>query len=257
MTASHVVEEIELNMLNLPRTFVEAQPYRWPYNRLITPHNTAVVVIDMQRDFLEKGGYIAEMGYSIENGRAIIPAIQELLKRARALGFHVVHTREGHRPSLVDCPPVKHWRSLNSSSFGIGDKGPLGRILVQGEPGWEIVDELKPISDKEIVIDKPGKGSFVATDLELILTNLGIKNLIITGVTTDVCVHTTLREANDRGFECLLLTDATAALDKEVHNAAVKSVQLSGGIFGAVADTRALFATFDQIAALNAKSSKE
>jgi len=208
----------------------------------------------MQRDFLEKGGYISEMGYSLDNGRAIIPTLQTILQRARKLGLHIIHTREGHRPSLGDCPAVKHWRSLNSSTFGIGDLGPLGRILIKGEPGWEIIDELKPDYKTEIVIDKPGKGSFVATDLELILDNLDIKNLIITGVTTDVCVHTTLREANDRGFECLLVTDACAALDKEVHNAAVKSVQLSGGIFGATADSRALFAAFDQIEAFRAEA---
>jgi len=247
MTSSHVIEEIESETLNQFKVYVESQPYRWPYNRNLNPHNTALVIIDMQRDFLEKGGYISEMGYSLENGRAIIPALQKLLAKARKLGFHIIHTREGHRPSLGDCPPVKHWRSLNSSSFGIGDKGPLGRILVKGEPGWEIIHELAPLYESEIVIDKPGKGSFVATDLELILDNLKISNLIITGVTTDVCVHTTLREANDRGFECLLVTDACAALDKEVHNAAVKSVQLSGGIFGATADTRSLLAAFDKI----------
>jgi len=247
MTSSHIVNEIL--HIHSPHIFVESQPYRWPYNRRLNPHNTALLIIDMQRDFLEVGGYISEMGYSLENGRAIIPALQLLLERARKLGFHIIHTREGHRPNLGDCPPVKHWRSLNSSTFGIGDKGPLGRILVKGEPGWDIISELAPRYESEIVIDKPGKGSFVATDLELILNNLQIENLIITGVTTDVCVHTTLREANDRGFECLLVTDAAAALDKEVHNAAVKSVQLSGGIFGATADLRTLLVAFDKIEA--------
>jgi len=244
MTSSHVIEEIEKAHLGHKRIFVESQPYRWPYNRDLQPHNTALVIIDMQRDFLEVGGYISEMGYSLENGRSIIPNLQILLKECRRRGFHIIHTREGHRPSLSDCPSNKHWRSLNNSSFGIGDSGPLGRILVKGEPGWDIIKELEPDFSKEIVIDKPGKGSFVATDLELVLNVNKIQNLIITGVTTDVCVHTTLREANDRGYECLLLSDCSAALDKEVHNAACKSVQLSGGIFGAVADLRTLLDAF-------------
>jgi len=240
MTSNHMIDEIEKVVLGKKELFVDAQPYRWPYNRDLTPHNTALVIIDMQRDFCEKGGYIDAMGYSLENARAIIPTLQLLLSTMRDLGFYIIHTREGHRPSLSDCPPVKHWRSLNNSRIGIGDVGPLGRILVKGEPGWDIIEELKPDYDSEIVIDKPGKGSFVATDLELILRTNKIQNLIITGVTTDVCVHTTLREANDRGFECLIVTDACAALDKEVHNAVIKSVQMSGGIFGAVADTRTL-----------------
>jgi len=248
MTSSHVIEEIQSETFEHQKFFVESQPYRWPYNKNLSPHNTALIIIDMQRDFLEVGGYISQMGYSLDNGRAIIPALQTLLARARELGFHIIHTREGHCSSLGDCPPAKHWRSLNSSSIGIGDKGPLGRILVKGEKGWDIINELYPLPT-EVIIDKPGKGSFVATNLELILFSLKISNLIITGVTTDVCVHTTLREANDRGYECLLVTDACAALDKEVHNAAIKSVQLSGGIFGATADTRALLATFDKIAA--------
>jgi len=230
MTSSHVIEEIQLEHFEHQKFSVDSQPYRWPYNKNFHPHNTALVIIDMQKDFCQVGGYIHGMGYSLDNAREIIPALQSLLARARELGFHVIHTREGHCSSLGDCPPAKHWRSMNSSSFGIGDKGPMGRILVKGEEGWDIIPELYPLPT-EVIIDKPGKGSFVATNLELILTSLKIDNLIITGVTTDVCVHTTLREANDRGYECLLVTDACAALDKEVHNAAVKSVQLSGGIF--------------------------
>jgi len=249
MTASHIIEEIQAVTLGEQRIFVESQPYRWPYNRQLNPHNTALVIIDMQKDFLQEGGYIHSMGYSLENGRAIIKPLQKLLAKMRSLGFHIIHTREGHRPSLTDCPPVKHWRSLNNSPLGIGDNGPLGRILVRGEDGWNIIDELKPLDTKEIIIDKPGKGSFVATDLELILRTNNIQNLIITGVTTDVCVHTTLREANDRGFECLVVTDGTAALDSEVHNAAIKSIHLSGGIFGATADTRSIISALEKLEA--------
>lgn len=201
---------------------VQAKPYEFEFDI----DSTALMIIDMQRDFLYPGGFGEKLGNDVSTTNAIIPSVQKVLEKAREKEMLVIHTREGHRPDLTDVPESKAKRG-----GGIGEEGPMGRILIRGEYGHDIVDELQP-KENEVVLDKPGKGAFYQTDLESILRNKNIKSLIVTGVTTHVCVQTTIREANDRGYECLMLEDCCAAFDKKDHEDSIRMINQQGGIFG-------------------------
>ena len=217
----------------------------------IDPHRTAVVIIDMQRDFLEPGGFGETLGNDVSLlAKAIDPAAA-LLAGARKLGMLVVHTREGHRPDLADAPPAKIERG--APSMRIGDVGPMGRILVRGERGHDIIPALAP-KPGEPVVDKPGKGAFFATDLQAILTNRGIENLIVGGVTTEVCVHTTVREANDRGYRCVVAEDCCGSYFPEFHEVGLRMIKAQGGIFGWVSDSRRILSAFASTVASNRRT---
>lgn len=198
---------------------------------------TALVIIDMQRDFVEPGGFGETLGNDVSLLRSAIAPCGRVLAAARELSMLVIHTREGHRPDLTDAPPAKILRGEPSKR--IGDSGPMGRILIRGERGHDIIEELYPVTG-EVVIDKPGKGSFHATDLGAILLNRGIENLLVCGVTTEVCVHTTVREANDRGYRCVVLGDCCASYFPAFHEVALQMVSAQGGIFGWVSDSHDL-----------------
>jgi biuret amidohydrolase len=205
----------------------------------IDPARTALIVIDMQRDFLEPGGFGESLGNDVGRLASVIAPLQDLLRCARGLGMFIVHTREGHRPDLSDAPPAKLARGTPSTR--IGAPGPMGRILIRGEPGHDIVPQLAP-SAGEPVIDKPGKGAFFATDLHIILQNRAVDTLIVCGVTTEVCVHTTVREANDRGYRCVVPADCCGSYFPEFHEVALRMIKAQGGIFGWVSDSRRLIA---------------
>jgi nicotinamidase-related amidase len=217
-------------MVELP-----AAPYPFPFDA----GRAALVIIDMQRDFLEPGGFGAALGNDVSRLKGVVAPTRRLLDAARAAGMFIVHTREGHPPDLGDLPPAK--RRRGRGALRIGDKGPMGRILVQGEPGHDIIPELEPIPG-EAVVDKPGKGAFYATNLDLILRNRGITQLVICGVTTEVCVNTTAREANDRGYECLVLSDCTGSYFPEFHEQALRMMQAQNGVVGWVSPSHDLVA---------------
>jgi nicotinamidase-related amidase len=209
---------------------VTAEPYEFEFDA----RTCALVVIDMQRDFVDPGGFGEALGNDVSLLRKAIAPTKRVLDAARARGMLVIHTREGHRPDLTDLPPSKQLRGKLKT--GIGDAGPMGRILVRGEYGHDIIDELKPVSG-EPVIDKPGKGAFYATDLDALLHNRGIRQLVVCGVTTEVCVNTSVREANDRGYDCLVLEDCVGSYFPEFQLAALKMIKAQGGIFGWVSDS--------------------
>jgi biuret amidohydrolase len=206
------------------------------------PSGMALLIIDMQRDFLDPEGYIATSGVDVTGLRAIIPQVRGLLSAARERGIPVIHTREGHRSDLSDLPVFKRRRAAGAGA-PIGSVGPLGRLLVRGEPGHAIVEELAPL-EGEPVIDKPGFGAFYATDLEMLLRTAGITSLTLAGVTTDICVHSTLREAVDRGFDCVTVADACAAADPDIHAAMLACIAGEGGILGRVASTQEILAAW-------------
>ncbi len=211
---------------------IAADPYPWPLETL-EPHQAALVVIDMQRDFCDPAGYVGQLGHDLAPLRAPVPAIRRCLEAARRAGLTVIHTRQGYRPDLADQP---HWRALLAERRGsvVGRQGPLGRVLIRGEPGFQIIEELQPLAG-EIVLDKTANSAFTGTNLQRILTGLGVRALAFTGNTIDVCVHTSLREGNDRGYQCLLLPEACGAIDPGLHDWSVQSVLVEGGVFGSLA----------------------
>lgn len=217
---------------------LSAEPYEFDFE----PARCALLIIDMQRDFLEPGGFGAALGNDVGLLRGSIEPNRQLLAAARAAGMLVIHTREGHRADLCDLPPAKRRRGRFPA--GIGDAGPMGRILVRGEIGHDIIPELYPISG-EPIIDKPGKGAFYATELEAILRHANISQMLVCGVTTEVCVHTTVREGNDRGFDCLVVEDCVASYFPEFHRMALRMIVAQGGIFGWVGNSRGVIAALN------------
>ena len=215
------------------RSNIDAEPYPYEFR----PAECALLIIDMQRDFLESGGFGEMLGNDVGQLRRTIEPNRRLLEVWRKAGLAVIHTREGHRPDLADLPPAK--KSRGRSKTSIGDPGPMGRILIRGEAGHDIIPELYPAAN-EPVIDKPGKGAFYQTDLDLMLRNRGIDTLLVCGVTTEVCVNTTVREANDRGYRCVVIADGCASYFPEFHEMGLKMIKAQGGIFGWVSDSAAV-----------------
>jgi nicotinamidase-related amidase len=223
----------------MPPRIIDAKPA--PIT--VDPTRLALVIIDMQRDFLEAGGFGEALGNDVSRLRQIVPACAELLAGLRASGIPIIHTREGHRPDLSDAPRAKVERG--APAMRIGDEGPMGRILIRGEAGHDIVTELSPVPG-EPVVDKPGKGAFYQTDLDLMLRNGGIDTLLVAGVTTEVCVHTTIREANDRGYKCIAVADCCASYFPEFHEVGLKMIAAQGGIFGWVAQSTDILSALNE-----------
>lgn len=226
-----------MGTIRMARLHIEAEPTAVEVN----PDETALLIIDMQKDFLYHGGYGELLGNNPDRLLTVISPLQKILKAARNAGMLVIHTREGHLPDLSDCPPTKLLRWPQGRR--IGDQGPMGRILIRGEEGHSIINEVAPAKG-EIVIDKPGKNAFYKTTLEKILREKGIVNLLFTGVTTDVCCSTTVCAANDRGFNAIVLADCMASYDPSRHNAALKIIKAQGGIFGWVTDSQKVLDAF-------------
>ena len=224
---------------------LNAEPYPFEFE----PASTALLVIDMQRDFLESGGFGEMLGNDVSLLRSTIEPTQRVLAAAREAGLFVIHTREGHRPDLSDCPETKLARGHLET--GIGDPGPMGRVLIRGEHGHDIIPELYP-RPHEPVIDKPGKGAFYDTDLHSVLRNRGIKSLIVCGVTTEVCVHTTVREANDRGYECAVLEDCVGSYFPEFQRMAIEMIKAQGGIFGWVSNSEEVLNALKEVTPIEA-----
>ena len=228
---------------------VQAEPYAFTFE----PRTCALVIIDMQRDFVDPGGFGEALGNDVSLLRKAVPPTKRVLAAAREAGMLVIHTREGHRPDLSDLPPAKKGRGKLKA--GIGDPGPMGRILVRGEYGHDIIDELKP-APGEPVVDKPGKGAFYATDLDSMLKNRDIRQLIVCGVTTEVCVNTTVREANDRGYDCLVLEDCVASYFPEFQRVGIAMIKAQGGIFGWVSESQQLLPVLARAKGRTAESGK-
>ena len=226
------------------KKFVAATPYDFPFDGSLHPSSTALVAIDMQRDFLDEGGYVHAVGYDLAPMRRTVAPTRAVFDVLREHGYLIIHTRAGRRPDMSDVPEVRRFRSQRAGA-DYGATGPLGRFLVRGEPGHQIVSELQPLDD-EPVIDKPSSSAFYATELELILTCRNIRSLIFVGLTTDICVHSSLRSAIDRGFDCLLLKDCTAATVEANYLAAIDTITTEGGYFGAVSDSKALIVALSQ-----------
>jgi biuret amidohydrolase len=221
----------------MPGSFIAADPHPLAVDLA----RTALIIVDMQRDFLERGGFGEALGNDVSRLGAAVGPCRAVLAAARRGGLVVIHTREGHRPDLSDAHRAKIERGAPSRR--IGDPGPMGRILIRGEPGHDIIPALSP-ADGEIIIDKPGKGAFYGTDLERLLSNYGIENLLVCGVTTEVCVHTTVREANDRGYRCIVAGDCCGSYFPEFHEVGLRMIKAQGGIFGWVSDSKRILSAF-------------